>query len=313
MCIQPIVLLLSLCCESITPCMTNQLSAIFANTAYLQQINQRLPTIISVLLVIACAHALATISWMFMPETESTLNQAQTATVPSVKRTNQRQAIMQVANAHLFGQMERTAVLQQTQAPKTKLNLVLRGVIAANPMTLSHAIIARGKKGKEEVYAIGEKMPGGISIEEIHADHVILNRSGRLETLQLIKDEELGSITTTRSKRNFLPPASTGEELAGIREQIMQNPTSFGEYALPVIVKKQGKQIGYRLQAQQKGGELLQELGLETNDVITEINGIKLDNPQNGIGALRQLSTASSFSIVVMRNGAEVPLNIELK
>jgi len=52
---------------------------------------------------------------------------------------------------------------------------------------------------------------------------------------------------------------------------------------------------------------------LETNDVITEINGIKLDNPQNGIGALRQLSTANSFSIVVMRNGAEVPLNIELK
>ena len=294
--------------------MTNQLSAILANTAYLQQINQRLPTIISVLLVIACAHALATITWMFLPETESTLNQAQTASVPLAKPTNQRQAIMQVANAHLFGEMERAALPQQTtQAPKTKLNLVLRGVIAADPMTLSHAIIARGAKGNEEVYAIGEKMPGGVTIEEIHADHVILNRSGRLETLQLIKDEELGSITTTRNRRSFLPPASPAEELAGIREEIMANPTSFGEYALPVIVKKQGKQIGYRLQPQQKGGELLQELGMEANDVITEINGIKLDNPQNGIGALRQLSTANSFSIVVMRNGSEVPLNIELK
>jgi general secretion pathway protein C len=293
--------------------MTSQLSAIFANTAYLQQFNQRLPTIISVLLVIACAHALATITWMFLPETQSNAIQAQPASAPSIVPANQRQAIMQVANAHLFGKMERTALPQQTQAPKTKLNLVLRGVIAADPMTLSHAIIARGKKGNEEVYAIGEKMPGGITIEEIHADHVILNRSGRLETLQLIKDAELGSITTASTRRSFLPPGTPGEALAGVREQIMQNPTSFGEYALPVIVKERGKQIGYRLQPQQKGGELLQELGLEANDVITEINGIKLDNPQNGIGALRQLSTANSFSITVKRNGAEVPLNIQLK
>jgi len=180
-------------------------------------------------------------------------------------------------------------------------------------MVLSHAIIAQGRSGQEEVYAIGEKMPGGITIESIHADHVVLNRSGRLETLQLIKDEYVGNITTTRNRSNFLPPASAGEELAGIRQQILQNPTSFGDYAVPVVVKKRGKQIGYRLQAQQKGNELMQEVGLEANDVITEINGIKLNNPQNGLGALRQLSTANSVSITVMRNGTEVPLSIQLQ
>ena len=79
------------------------------------------------------------------------------------------------------------------------------------------------------------------------------------------------------------------------------------------MVKRNGKQLGYRLQPQQKGNELMQEVGLEANDVITEINGIKLDNPQNGIGALRQLSTANSVSITVMRNGTEVPLSIQLQ
>ena len=82
---------------------------------------------------------------------------------------------------------------------------------------------------------------------------------------------------------------------------------------MPVVVKQNGKQIGYRLQPQQKGKALMQEVGLRANDVITEINGIKLDNPQNGIGALRQLSTANSVSISVMRNGTEVPLNIQLQ
>lgn len=293
--------------------MTNQLTTLLTNSAYLQQVNQRLPVIISLLLVIACAHALSRITWMLVPEDESAVRQRATATTPVIKQVDQRQAIRQVANAHLFGEMQSSGLPQQIKAPETKLNLVLRGVIAATPMTLSHAIIARGKNGKEEVFSVGEKMPGGITIEEIYPDHVILNRGGRLETLQLIKDEDVGTITSTDEGQDFLPSGSTGEDLASVRQEIMQNPTSFGDYALPVVVKENGKQIGYRLQPQQKGTELMQEAGLEADDVITEINGIKLDNPQNGIDALRQLSTANSVSITVMRNGSEVPLNIQLQ
>ncbi len=96
-----------------------------------------------------------------------------------------------------------------------------------------------------------------------------------------------------------------------IRGDILKNPASFGDYALPVVVKENGKQIGYRLQPQQKG-QLLSEIGIQTNDVITQINGVKLDKPQNGISALRKLSTAKNLNIVVRRNGADVPLNISL-
>jgi general secretion pathway protein C len=291
--------------------MTNQLTTLFANTAYLQQLNQRLPVIISLLLLVACAHALARITWMLLPEDETGAQQRVMSTAPVVRQVDQRQAIRQVANAHLFGEMQSSTLPQQIKAPETKLNLVLRGVIAATPMAMSQAIIARGKNGKEEVFAVGEKMPGGIIIEEIYADHVILNRGGRLETLQLIKDEDVGTITS--ADQDFLPSGSTGDDLTSVREEILQNPTSFGDYALPVVVKENGKQIGYRLQPQQKGSELMQQAGLEASDVITEINGIKLDNPQNGIGALRQLSTANSVSITVIRNGTEVPLNIQLQ
>ena len=293
--------------------MTNQFTALLANTAYLQQINQRLPAIISLLLVIACAHAMARITWMFVPQGDTSVQQQNASRAPVVNRVNQGQSIRQVASAHLFGVMESAASPKQTIAPKTRLNLVLRGVIAAEPMSLSHAIIAQGKNGKEDVYAVGDKMPGGIIIEEVHPDHVVLNRGGRLESLELVKDDEVGTIAAPDTLRGGLPSGTPAQKLAGIRQEIMKNPTSFGNYALPVVVKKNGKQLGYRLQPQQKGGELMQEVGLQSNDVITEINGIKLDNPQNGIGALRQLSTANSVSITVMRNGTEVPLNIQLK
>ena len=293
--------------------MTNPFTTIFANTAYLQQVNQRLPVITSLLLIVACAHAMAKISWMFLPEGETSSQYRTAARAPIVTRTNQDQAIRQVANAHLFGEMQSAAITRPTKAPETRLNLVLRGVIAADPMTLSHAIIARGKNGKEEVYAIGDKMPGGVTVEEVHPDHVILNRGGQLETLQLVKDEDVGTIQSSGNRSSFPVSGTPGQQLVSIRQEILQNPTSFGNYALPVVVKKNGKQLGYRLQPQQKGNELMQEVGLEANDVITEINGIKLDNPQNGIGALRQLSTANSVSITVMRNGTEVPLNIQLQ
>jgi general secretion pathway protein C len=294
--------------------MTNPFTTLFANTAYLQQINQRLPAITSLLLVIACAHALARISWMFLPEGETYTQQSATSRTPVVNRINQDQVIRQVANAHLFGEMQAAAGgTRPSRAPETRLNLVLRGVIAADPMSLSHAIIARGKNGKEEVYAVGDKMPGDVTVEEVYPDHVILNRGGQFETLQLIKDEDVGTIQSSGNSSGFPASGTAGEQLAGIRQEILQNPTSFGDYALPVVVKKNGKQLGYRLQPQQKGNELMQEVGLEANDVITEINGIRLDNPQNGIGALRQLSTANSVSITVMRNGNEVPLSIQLQ
>ncbi|MCK4834573.1 MAG: hypothetical protein KAT12_07335, partial [Gammaproteobacteria bacterium] len=111
---------------------------------------------------------------------------------------------------------------------------------------------------------------------------------------------------------NMYSKGSPAAALKQIRGNILKNPTSFGEYALPVVVKENGKQIGYRLQPQQKG-QLLSELGIQANDVITRINGVELNKPQNGISALRKLSTAKNLNIVVKRNGAEVPLNISLQ
>ena len=293
--------------------MTNQFTALFANTAFLQQINQRLPAVISLLLVIACAHAMAKMTWMFFPQDEVFVQRQPAGRAPVVNRGDQGQSIRQVASVHLFGQMQSAAAPRQTVAPKTRLNLVLRGVIAAEPMSLSHAIIAQGRNGKEEVYAVGDKMPGGVIIEEVHADHVVLNRGGRLESLELVKDEEVGTVSAPGTSRSPQLSGSPGQKLASIRQEIMSNATSFGNYAVPVVVKKNGKQVGYRLQPQRDGNALMQEVGLQANDVITEVNGIRLDNPQNGIGALRKLSTANSVSITVMRNGTEVPLNIQLK
>jgi general secretion pathway protein C len=292
--------------------MNSQVSALLTSLPQLQPLYRRLPVFVSLLLVIACAQALVRITWLFLPEAETETTPVRPARVGVAIPGNTGQDIRRLASAHLFGETVSAAPAAPTKALETRLNLVLRGVIAADQMSMSSAIIAQGNSGQEDVYGVGDKLPGGVSVSEVHPEHVMLERGGHLEILRLVKDNEVGEITSSPDELPDQIPGSPGEVLRDIRNNILKNPTSFGEYALPVLVKEGGNQIGYRLEPQQKGS-MLAELGLEPQDVITEINGVKLDNPQNGIAALRKLSTSNSINLTVRRNGAEVPLNIQLQ
>ncbi len=296
--------------------MANTLITQLNNPVVLQQYNQRLAAIVSLLLIVACAYLLVQITWMFFPQDDDGLVSVQQKSAPQVMDRSQQNNFRKLTAANIFGVSETAANNKPTKAPVTKLNLTLKGVLAATPAELASAIIAKGKTGKEDIYSIGDKIQGGVEIEEIHPDHVVLNRNGRLEILKLQEISGLGGLAASTSRENSfsgrsLRASSPAAALKEIRGNILKDPTSFGEYALPVVVREKGKQIGYRLQPQKKG-ELLAELGIQSSDVIIEINGVKLNKPQNGISALRKLSTAKDLSLVIKRNGAEIPLNISL-
>ena len=278
----------------------------------LQTLPQHSATAISFVMVIACAYSLAQLTWMLVPSDDGAIPTIAPAHINRPPATGtQRDNIGQLAMAHLFGNAEKEAVDTSKVATITRLNLTLRGVLAASDPKYAIAIIASGKNGKEEIYGIGDPLPGNATLREVHPDHVILERSGQLEILKLAKDAplDLPHDSNGSSRYNGNDP---GAALGQIRKTILRTPTAFGDYALPMVVRENGKQVGYRLQAQAKGKELLRQIGLEPNDIITSINGVKMDDPRNGISALRKLSTAQSINITVKRNGVDVPLTIQL-
>jgi len=297
--------------------MPNTLITQLNNPVVLQQLNQRLAAVASMLMIVACAYLLVEITWMFFPQDDAAFVQEKIAGSPVTKNLSQQNNFNKLTSANVFGTSKKATTQKQTKAPETRLNLVLKGVLAADPMVMASAIIAQGKNGKESVYGVGDKMPGGVTVKEIYPEYVMLERNGRLETLKLQKISGIAGIGAAQKKPNFsggfqrAGSSSPGAALKNIRTDILKNPTSFGDYALPILVKENGKQVGYRLQPQKKG-QLLAELGIQPNDVITQINGVRLDKPQNGIMALRKLSTAKNLSMMVKRNGVEVPLNIAL-
>ena len=297
--------------------MTQTFSQLINQTEQLQPLLKRLPIIINFLLIIVCAQLISQVVWMLVTDSSSAPAALSSAVKPVSSKNNtqqSQQAFRNLTSAHLFGIAETTkAPVTASKIVETNLNLVLRGVLAAGTSDMASAIIAKNAGGKEEIYSINDKIPGGITLKEIHADHVILERQGRLETLRMSKDKAADAISLTNNrKRPKTTSASTRQALKKVRNNILKNPASFTQYATPVIVRENGKQIGYRLQPKQNA-ELFGQVGLQASDVITSIDGIKLDSMSNSISALQKLRSAKSANITVKRNGSEVPLNITLQ
>lgn len=289
------------------------LAETFPQLLDLKSINKYLPSTINIVLVLACSYTLAQLTWLLVPDAneKSIMPVRQSVKTASLQQSQQNQKIQAIPNAHLFGKYQQKAITPVNRdAPETRLNLVLKGVLAADPMKNASAIIAKGKNGKEDIFGIGDRISGA-TIKEIYADRVILERNGRLETLRLPRDFSNNTLIKSAGTNISSSHNTPGAVLGNIRKKILKNPTSFGEYAIPVPYNENGKLKGYRLKPQGNSA-LFDQVGLSQNDVVTRINGIELNDPAKSLQALRQLQQAKQVNITVLRNGSEIPLQFEI-
>ncbi len=279
----------------------------------LVKLNRVLPVLVTIILVIACSYTLSQITWLLIPDDTTSERPPSTSRSSGKPAAAALQNYRHISDAHLFGifQQGETTTRITTSAPDTRLNLVLKGILAATPMENANAIISIGKNGAEDNYAIGDKVSSA-TIREIHEDRIILERSGRLETLRMPKDFDNSFIQSTPADSSMgSSNNSPGAVLADIRKQILKNPTSFGQFAIPVPYNENGKLRGYRLQPQGDRA-LFDSVGLKDSDVIVAINGVDLNNPAQGIKALRTLQSAKQINVTILRNGAEMPLQFDI-
>ncbi|MDD7805229.1 MAG: type II secretion system protein N [Endozoicomonas sp. (ex Botrylloides leachii)] len=83
----------------------------------------------------------------------------------------------------LFGSNNFTkTIIKQKDIPTTRLNLTLHGsLVSLLQTTESSAIIQSNNQDK--VYQIGDKLPGGGVLVEVHSDHIVLKINNQLEKL----------------------------------------------------------------------------------------------------------------------------------
>ena len=269
--------------------------------------------VVNFLLVIWIAGLLAALTWDLIGSSaapEDTVAVVKSVAVP-VNPDNE--LIRNMPDWHLMGVPNRAQapVSRNTaiDAPDTRLKLVLKGALASENPEQARAIIA-DPGGKEEHYAIGDKLPGNAELSEIHKDRVILQRNGRFETLRLPKDKKLSNTVASRSVKTR-STASPQQRLSSVRQQLKQGSSSLSDLIRATPKRgKGGKTIGYTLSPGKDPG-LFEQVGLQQGDMAIQINDIKLDNPANSARALKSLQSGDSVSVTVLRNGQEEVVTLE--
>ena len=277
--------------------------------------SQHLPFWMSLLFVILIGYYLARIAWLLYPVADEVMwtpppvTSASRATNNTVNQNNPQR----IVESHLFGTADPdaapAAVVEETDdAPDTRLNLKLRATVSAEDPEFAHAIIADGA-GEEKVYFIRDSIPGGATLHRVQIDRVILNRGGVLEALRLPK-EFAGTVTanTTAARTPTRAAQTAGQRSA--QQMLAQNAGELSQVIRPQPYMPSGQMKGYRLFPGRNRAQFM-ELGLRPGDLVTEINGVALDDPAQGMEIFKSLSDSPQVSLSVQRRGKVIDISID--
>jgi len=297
---------------------------------------RRLATLLKVLVVVLLASTAAQLTWFFLADPPLPLKNAGVATSAGATKTdalrgntlqNPKTTLSDLADSHLFGSPPASQQRQSTvptDAPKTRLNLRLTGILAIGGEGQGVAIIARGND--QRVYTTGADLPGNAILKYVHRDRVILSRAGRFEKLPLSRDKlelsETDSGVQAASPGEFpvngsvREPAETDQnpisrnELTQLREELNNNPQRLADLIqFTPIVGREGIR-GFRIQPRPDGQDYFQRAGLEENDIVIAVNGVPVSDMEQMSGLVNQLETVRELRLQVERGGREQQLVI---
>lgn len=261
------------------------------------------PSAASAVLAVALGAQLAKLVWAFVPVPAWTPPPA----VPQDQGSAREPVNLSlIVGAHLFGRYEvpktEAAI---AEAPDTRLNLKLLGILADTEAEGSRALI-EGSGVEEKPYAIGDDLTRGVTLQAIFPDRVILSRAGQLETLRLEKDRP-----STAADGRYLE-ASTADDnsavdsaqLSRIRETLLADPSRAQQFIRVVPANVGGNQRGYRIYPG-RDRSLFSAAGLRPGDLVTAVNGVELNDPARALQLLGELSQATTVNLTVERGGQQ--------
>lgn len=194
-------------------------------------------------------------------------------------------------------------------APKTQMNLRLVGVFSTGDEE-GLAIISANNKDAE-VFAVGDAVPGGATLKQVHSDRAILETARGLETLPL-EQVTLSAFTSSKPAsykpdQELVPTGNVPQQLSQYRDQFKRNPGRLLRMIDAKPYEESGKMAGFQLNIKQDS-PAFDALGLQQGDIVTEINGIKLNNASSGTRALRKLIKANDVNMSIIRNGQSMTI-----
>lgn len=272
--------------------------------------SQLVPPWLSLILVIVIAWQLARIIWMLVPgPSAGDPVSAPVGTPVELPQSEGSSDVQTIVAAHLFGEAspdDEPAAVDPIEADTDNLadtrltNLVLKGTVASTPTERAVAIIADGNSD-EDVYTIGSQVTSGAKLHAVYADRVVLNENGVLTNLKLPKEF---SSAPPPTRRTAAAPARSTTATTSIQSVVAQNVSKLADVIRPTPYFVNGQQQGYRVYPG-RDRQAFSKLGLRPGDLIKDIDGQALNDPNQAMQIFESLSDADQVSVTVERNGEQ--------
>jgi general secretion pathway protein C len=320
--------------------LSNNLTNAFEQLAKLPQ--QKITQVIILVLLSYIAFLFAQITWLGLAETDHnanlTLNNLSSFSV-APKEQVQVKAIQALNLFGVFSQKNVNRIEKIVEdAPETRLQLILTGVVASSNKATAAAVIE--SRGKQETYSIGENIQGTRAVlEDIFHDRVLLKISGGLETLMfegLIFDKNIKVIKPRYNQQAVTQPTKNMSQKSSpdnfsptnivdqrdnkvlaqvtrtLRSELASDPGKITDYLKISPKRENGKITGYQLMPA-KDPIFFQSAGLKSGDVAVQMNGFDLTAPLEAAQALQSLKEQREVSLLLDRNGdiTEILFSIE--
>jgi general secretion pathway protein C len=253
-------------------------------------------TLVVVALVLALAWQLAWWTWAFV------------APAPVAAASAAGGEVDLAAVARMFGAQAPEAATGTASAQ----GLRLKGVVAPTPGVAASAIFSTGTGRDLSVFVEGEVQPG-LTLAEVHPDHVIVARAGVRSRIDLEAPHATArAVQASRAvgfRLDVARPAANRYSLSRKQlDEALRDPNQLN-YLGQIGIPPGG---GVKMEAA-PAGSLAARLGLQTGDVIRKVNGQTVASPGDLARLYQQFATLTQIQAEVQRGGTTVQLTYQIR
>lgn len=209
---------------------------------------------------------------------------------------------------NLFG--SEPIIVSETAAPAVSSTgeLLLRGTAELDGRAF--AVFEDASAGKQDVFAIGERVFGGPKLVAVRSRSATILLRGRRITLEIAEGDAPGKSRaskkdTAAGPRNGIRKTGENSYVVDRREvdHSVENLNTVITQVRAVPYLKDGKSVGFRL-FNIKSESIFERMGLQNGDVVQRINGVELNSPSKAVGLIEEMQTSDELLLDLLRAGA---------
>jgi general secretion pathway protein C len=181
----------------------------------------------------------------------------------------------------------------------------LLGIALSNSPGQTLAVIETGPERRQKFIREGDTI-GAMSVKRILSDRVVFDtgrgeRIAKMNRAFLDVGSDGGTPMIHQPVSVRLPPAANEKIVEVEGEKLSASLANIEKVVQQVSINPiavYGQPIGVRIYPIDPGG-IFEELGLETGDIITAVNGQEIRKPEEAIAFLDQIRTGGDFDISI--------------